>query len=79
MPVFAVDGAQGNGTASLKSLHITASDVRSVVVDRCGHFISEEQPEELNPTASRLLRRREIIIETRIKNQVREKLGRAIP
>ena len=56
MPVLAVGGARaearGRGSEPEESLKMIADDVRGAVIADCGHFVPEEQPDEL---AARLL------------------------
>ena len=49
MPVLAIGGAQafGRGEETLASLRRVATDVRGGVMQDCGHWIAEEQPERL--------------------------------
>lgn len=49
MPVLAIGGGQAFGRAgeSLSSLQRVATDVRGGVLQDCGHWIPEEQPERL--------------------------------
>ena len=47
MPVLALGGSHGFGHRVLESCRKLARDVRGGVIDRCGHFIAEERPEEL--------------------------------
>jgi pimeloyl-ACP methyl ester carboxylesterase len=49
MPVLAVGGAKarGRGREPEDSLKRLARNVRGAVIEDCGHFIPEEQPEEL--------------------------------
>jgi pimeloyl-ACP methyl ester carboxylesterase len=49
MPVLALGGAQGKGrgTQVLENLRELATDVRGGAIERCGHWVPEEQPEEL--------------------------------
>ena len=47
MPVLALGGDRGFGAATKGSLEALADDVRGGVIERCGHWISEEQPERL--------------------------------
>lgn len=49
MPVLAVGGASGWGRGSevFESLSRVASNVRGAVIENCGHWIPEEQPEIL--------------------------------
>ena len=47
MPVLALGADQVMKTAPLESLQRVAVDVRGGEVERCGHFIPDERPEEL--------------------------------
>ena len=49
MPVLAIGGAGGRGRASEpeQSLRRVATNVRGEIIDACGHWIPEEQPERL--------------------------------
>ena len=49
MPVLALGGDRswGRRTEVLESLRRVASDVRGGVIEECGHFMPEEQPERL--------------------------------
>jgi pimeloyl-ACP methyl ester carboxylesterase len=49
MPVLAIGGdkARGRGREPEESLRRVASNVRGAVIADCGHFVPEEQPEEL--------------------------------
>ena len=49
MPVLAIGGAKafGRGEETLASLRRVATDVRGGVMQDCGHWIAEEQPERL--------------------------------
>ena len=44
-PVLTIAGAQSLGSALEQAMAPVASDLRSVVIDDCGHFPSEEAPE----------------------------------
>lgn len=47
MPVLAIGGASGLGSAIEAAAKTVARDVSSSVVAECGHFVAEEQPERL--------------------------------
>ena len=49
MPALALGGdcSWGRRTEVLESLRRVASDVRGGVIEACGHFMPEEQPERL--------------------------------
>ncbi len=49
MPVLAFGGANafGRGEETLSSLRRVATDVRGGVIDKCGHWLAEEQPDVL--------------------------------
>ena len=46
-PTLAIGGEHVFGSAVGDNLRQAASDVRSVVIDGCGHYVSEERPHEL--------------------------------
>lgn len=52
MPVLALGGARtearGRATEPLESLRLIADNVRGEAIAECGHFIPDEQPEELS-------------------------------
>lgn len=50
MPVLALGGGKafGRGIETLESLQRVATDVRGGVIDDCGHWIQEEQPEKVS-------------------------------
>ena len=47
MPVLAIGGALGLGAAMEASVRLAATNVQGAVIDDCGHYIPEEQPEKL--------------------------------
>jgi len=47
MPVLAIGGSAGLGAAMEVSAKQVAANVQSAVIDRCGHYVPEEQPDEL--------------------------------
>jgi pimeloyl-ACP methyl ester carboxylesterase len=49
MPVLALGGAEswGRRMEVLESLQRVALDVRGGMIEDCGHFVPEEQPDEL--------------------------------
>lgn len=47
MPVLALGGAMGFRNGVLRACRKLANDVRGGVIEGCGHWIAEEQPEEL--------------------------------
>ncbi|MEP6902963.1 MAG: alpha/beta hydrolase [Actinomycetota bacterium] len=47
MPVLAIGGEKSFGEAVATSLKLVAENVKSVVIKDSGHFVAEEQPEEL--------------------------------
>ena len=57
MPVLAIGGAKafGRGEETLSSLHCVATDVRGGVMEDCGHWIAQEQPERLTAELLHLL------------------------
>lgn len=47
MPVLALGGETATGSHVLSSLEAVTADVRGGVIERCGHWVPEEQPEYL--------------------------------
>ena len=47
IPVLALGGQQSLGTMALEAMKDLAGDVRGGEIERCGHWIAEEQPEYL--------------------------------
>lgn len=47
IPVLALGGERGFGALTIASMQGLAEDVRGGVIERCGHWIPEEQPEVL--------------------------------
>jgi pimeloyl-ACP methyl ester carboxylesterase len=47
MPVLGLGGALSFGRGTLKSCQQIATDVRGGVIERCAHWVAEEQPEAL--------------------------------
>jgi pimeloyl-ACP methyl ester carboxylesterase len=47
IPVLALGGQQSLGTMALDAMRDLAGDVRGGEIERCGHWIAEEQPEYL--------------------------------
>ena len=47
MPVLAVGTDGGYGPASARAINHVASNVREVLIERCGHYPAEERPGEL--------------------------------
>ena len=47
MPVLAVGTAWGYGPESARTIRRVATDVREVLIERCGHYPAEERPAEL--------------------------------
>jgi pimeloyl-ACP methyl ester carboxylesterase len=49
MPVLALGGGKafGRGIDTLQSLQLVADDVRGGVIEECGHWIQEEQPQQV--------------------------------
>lgn len=45
MPVMTITGRQSVGDKLAESLREVAADLTEVVVDDCGHFVAEEQPD----------------------------------
>lgn len=57
MPILAIGGAKafGRGGETLASLQRVGTDVRGGVIDDCGHWIPEEQPERIADEMTRFL------------------------
>jgi microsomal epoxide hydrolase len=47
MPVLAIGGSAGLGASMEVSAKHAAANVQSAVIERCGHYVPEEQPGEL--------------------------------
>ncbi|WP_108610596.1 alpha/beta hydrolase [Aminobacter sp. MSH1] len=47
MPVLAIGGENSRKTQVAENLKLLADDVRECIIDRCGHWVPEEQPEAL--------------------------------
>jgi pimeloyl-ACP methyl ester carboxylesterase len=47
MPVLAIGGSTGLGAAMEVSAKQAAETVQSAVIERCGHYVAEERPDEL--------------------------------
>jgi pimeloyl-ACP methyl ester carboxylesterase/quinol monooxygenase YgiN len=47
IPVLAIGGAQVFGAAVADNLQTAADDLRGIVLDDCGHFVTEERPGEV--------------------------------
>ena len=47
MPVLAVGGDASMGAAMAVSIRQAADDVEGAVIERCGHYVPEERPDEL--------------------------------
>lgn len=47
VPAMAIGAAQSFGTMTAKSFSAVFADVRGETIDRCGHWIPEEQPDAL--------------------------------
>jgi pimeloyl-ACP methyl ester carboxylesterase len=45
LPVLAVGGARYSGAIVAETMRLAADDVTEVVLDDCGHYVAEEQPE----------------------------------
>ncbi|MEV1319604.1 alpha/beta hydrolase [Micromonospora arborensis] len=43
--MLAVGGARYSGAAVAETVRLAADDVTGMVVDDCGHYVAEEQPE----------------------------------
>jgi pimeloyl-ACP methyl ester carboxylesterase len=47
MPVLAIGGAFSSGPFPELSLREVANDVTGCIIERCGHWVASEQPDEL--------------------------------
>jgi pimeloyl-ACP methyl ester carboxylesterase len=47
MPVLAIGGAAGLGASMATAAAQAAENVQSAVIERCGHYVAEERPDEL--------------------------------
>jgi microsomal epoxide hydrolase len=47
MPVLAIGGSTGLGASMEVSAKQAAENVQSAVIERCGHYVAEERPDEL--------------------------------
>ena len=47
LPVLAIGGAEGLGAAVAGTLELVATNVQTLVIPGCGHFVPEEAPEQL--------------------------------
>jgi pimeloyl-ACP methyl ester carboxylesterase len=47
IPVLAVAGAQGMGMGTERALKVLAEHVEGHIIEECGHYIPEEQPQKL--------------------------------
>jgi pimeloyl-ACP methyl ester carboxylesterase len=47
LPVLAVGGEHGLGNFTLDNMKLCAENVRGVLIKECGHFVYDEQPEQL--------------------------------
>jgi pimeloyl-ACP methyl ester carboxylesterase len=47
VPVLAIGGSASRGDQIREMVALVAANVRGVVVSNCGHFVPEEQPQEL--------------------------------
>src|SRR5215469_18199205 len=47
LPVLAIGGAEGLGAAVAETMQLAATNVQTLVIPSCGHFVPEEAPEEL--------------------------------
>jgi pimeloyl-ACP methyl ester carboxylesterase len=47
MPVLAIGGAAGLGASMATAAAQAAENVQSAVIERCGHYVPEERPDEL--------------------------------
>ena len=47
VPVLAIGGAESAGRAVGDAMHLAATQVQTLVIPKCGHFVAEEAPEQL--------------------------------
>jgi pimeloyl-ACP methyl ester carboxylesterase len=47
MPVLAIGGSTGLGASMATAAAQAAANVQSAVIERCGHYVAEERPDEL--------------------------------
>lgn len=47
LPVLALGGALGLGAAPAEAMKLVATDVQSVIIPNCGHWLAEEAPREM--------------------------------
>jgi pimeloyl-ACP methyl ester carboxylesterase len=47
LPVLAIGGEQGLGESVASAMKLVADDVQSATIPNCGHWVAEEQPQEL--------------------------------
>lgn len=47
LPVLAIGGAEGLGAAVAETMKLTATNVQTLIIPGCGHFVPEEAPEAL--------------------------------
>jgi hypothetical protein len=47
MPVLGVGAEWGYGAASARTIRQVVTDVKEVLIERCGHYVPEERPVEL--------------------------------
>ena len=47
LPVLAIGGAEGLGAAVAETMQLAATNVQTLVIPSCGHFVPEEAPDEL--------------------------------
>ncbi|GAA2805642.1 alpha/beta fold hydrolase [Crossiella cryophila] len=55
LPVLAIGGGESAGEGIANTMRLAADDVRSVVIPRCGHWITEEAPAEVLAALSTFL------------------------
>ena len=48
LPILAVGGEHGLGEFGKDNLNNVATNVTGQIINDCGHFVNEEQPEELS-------------------------------
>jgi len=58
VPALAVGGANGWGRGSEvgRSVRMMAEDVEELIIDECGHWVPEEQPEALSKALREFMR-----------------------
>ena len=48
VPVTAIGGSTSRGDQIREMISLVASDVTGLVIANCGHFVPDEQPQELS-------------------------------